>query len=131
MSKVVRKSLEQACNAMKTVGLDPLITDMVVDINSGQGLNMMHNVCPTITRARGQSGGFFLTSVSRPLSRFELCRLQGFEPEKFYWPGIPMTGVSALAGNAMTIPVLAVVLREALLTTGLAKPSLRGRASLP
>ena len=131
MSKVVRRNLEQACNAMKSVDLDPLSTDMVVDINNGQGLTMMHNICPTITRARGQSGGFFLTSVSRPLSRFELCRLQGFEPEKFHWPGIPMTGVGALAGNAMTIPVLAAVLREALLTTGLAKPSLRGQASFP
>ena len=127
------------CSArtLASVQLDPFSATMVVDINSAQGLNMMRNLMITF-RSRGHVGKMVasnhkqvLTSLSRPLSRFELCRLQGFEPEKFHWPGIPMTGVGALAGNAMTIPVLAAVLREALLTTGLAKPSLRGQASFP
>ena len=81
------------CSArtLASVQLDPFSATMVVDINSAQGLNMMRNLMLTFL-SRGHVGKMVasnhnnqvLTSLSRPLSRFELCRLQGFEPEKFH-----------------------------------------------
>jgi DNA-cytosine methyltransferase len=125
-TSVMKKNLDAAHLALTESGLQPHLTDMVVDIGSGQGLNMMHNMCPTITRTRGQNRSYYLTSIKRRLSAFELCRLQGVEPCACNWHGIPPSAIGSLAGNAMTVPVLAHVIRAALLTTGLAKPRVGG-----
>jgi len=123
---VMKKNLDAAHLALAESGLKPHLTDMVVDLGSGQGLNMMHDICPTITRTRGQNRSYYLTSIKRRLSAFELCRLQGVEPHTCSWHGIPHSAIGSLAGNAMTVPVLAHVIRAALLTTGLAKPLVGG-----
>ena len=123
---VMKKNLDAAHLALTESGLQPHLADMVVDLGSGQGLNMMHNLCPTITRTRGQNRSYYLTSIKRRLSAFELCRLQGVEPFACNWHGIPHSAIGSLAGNAMTVPVLAHVIRAALLTTGLAKPLVGG-----
>lgn len=118
-SKVVQKNLRMAVQRMTMDGLTPHKTDMVVDVGNGRGLNMMKGLCPTITKSRGQSGGFFLTSAGRHLTSFELCKLQGVIPTLFTWDGIPEGAIGGLAGNAMTANVLAAVLREALLSMNL------------
>ena len=46
--------------------------------------------------------------------------VQGVEPFGQNWEGIPY---SAIGGSTMTVPVLEFVIREALLTTGLAQPT--------
>ena len=103
-------------------GLPPPFTDVVVDVESVTGLGMMHCMCPSITPTRGQKRSYYLTSVGRRLTAFELCRLQGVDPLTRNWNGIPDSSIGAMAGNAMTVPVLAHVIREALLSTGLAQP---------
>jgi hypothetical protein len=40
---------------------------------------------------------------------------------------MPVSAIGSLAGNAMTISVLATILREALLSTGLARSDKAGR----
>ena len=120
-STVMKDNLCAAHEALVSAGVQPYLTDVVVDVGSGQGLNMMHNLCPTITKTRGQNCSYYLTSVTRQLSAFELCRLQGLEPLGLNWTDMPHSAIGALAGNAMTIPVLANIMRQALLTTGLCK----------
>lgn len=129
--KVMTKNLKAAVRQLTEAGIVPHVTDMVVDVASGQGLSMMHNICPTITRSRGQTCGFYLMSAGRRLSHAELCKLQGFDPAIFSWEGISDSGIGALAGNAMTVPVIAAVLREALLSTGLARYGKGAMASFP
>ena len=67
---------------MDKMGLQ-LTDDVVVDVASGQGLNMMVDMCPTITRSRGQGRVFFLTLVGKRLSTDELARLQGLESRAY------------------------------------------------
>jgi DNA-cytosine methyltransferase len=113
------RNLKMAFAKMDCMGLQ-LTDDVVVDVASGQGLNMMVDMCPTITKSRGQGRGFFLTSVGKRLTASELARLQGFEPRMYNWQGISRSAAGALIGNSMTVPVLAAVIRKGLLTTGLA-----------
>lgn len=121
VNATARRNLELALDEMRKAGLDPRRTDMVVDIASGQGLNMMHDLCPTITKSRGQGTSYWVWSIGRRLSTFELARLQGIEPKAYNWSGICSSGIGALVGNGMTATVLAHMLGEALVTTGLAK----------
>ena len=118
-----RTNILAAHSRLKAAKVNPRSVDMVVDIGSGRGLNMMCGLCPTITRSRGGNGGFWVTSLGRRLSSTELLRLQGVQPEWLHWRGIPLRSVGEMAGNAMTVPVLAAVLREALKCTGLAPRS--------
>jgi DNA (cytosine-5)-methyltransferase 1 len=119
------RNLKMAFATMDSMGLQ-LKDDVVVDVARGQGLTMMVDMCPTITKSRGQGRGLFLTSVGRRLTVSELARLQGFEPSWYNWQGISPSAAGALIGNSMTIPVLAAVLRKGLLTTGLATPNFNG-----
>jgi DNA (cytosine-5)-methyltransferase 1 len=121
-NEVMKTNLKLAHTALMTNGINPCSVDVVVDVGSGQGLNMMHNMCPTITRSRGQNRSYYLTSVTRKLTTSELCRLQGLDPSPYDWEGIPQSAIGAMAGNAMSLPVLTHVIREALLTTGMAVP---------
>lgn len=116
-----RENIRRALGAMRQAKLEPSSVDMVVDL--GQGLrrrvNMMHNLCPTITKSRGGSQDFWLTSLGRRLSAQELLRIQGFDPSHMDLSGLKARQVGMMAGNAMTLPVLAEVLKCALRGTDL------------
>ena len=116
------KNLQLAMLKLKSEGLNAADSnvDAVVDLASGRGVNVMNGICPTITRARGSCQGFYLTSIARRLSVQELCKLQGLDPATVNFEDVPESAIGALAGNAMTIPVLAAVIREALISTDLA-----------
>ena len=127
-SNIMRKNLTAAHTTLSAAGVKPHLADVVVDLASGQGLNMMHDLCPTITRTRGYGLSYFLTSATRRLTAFELCQLQGLQPSVVKWDDdMPVSAIGSLAGNAMTISVLATILREALLSTGLARSDKAGR----
>ena len=115
-------NLQLAMLKLKSEGLNAADSnvDAVVDLASGRGVNVMNGICPTITRARGSCQGFYLTSIARRLSVQELCKLQGLDPATVNFEDVPESAIGALAGNAMTIPVLAAVIREALISTDLA-----------
>jgi len=121
-SRVMKAHLKAAHAALVVQGLPPPLTDVVVDMGSVTGLSMTHNIRPSITPARAQTRSYYLTSVGRRLTAFELCRLQGVDPQTPNWNGIPDSAIGVMAGNAKTVPVLAHVIREALLSTGLAQP---------
>jgi hypothetical protein len=87
--------------------------------NGRERVNMVHNVFPTITRTRGGHEDFYLISAGR-LSLKDFFKLQGLDPCKVRIDCIRTSELGHLVGNAMTIPVVAAVLRAALLFTGLA-----------
>jgi len=131
-NSLAAKNLKLATMKLKSAGLNlaDVNVDAVVDLASGRGVNVMNGICPTITRARGSCQGFYLTSIARRLSCQELCALQGLDPMTINFEGVPETSIGALAGNAMTIPVLAAVIREALISTDLATDG-SGKVTFP
>jgi DNA (cytosine-5)-methyltransferase 1 len=119
-SATAKRNLGKAMKEVNAAHLDPSKADIVVDLGNGhERINMVHNICPTITRTRGGREDFYLISAGR-LSFKDFFKLQGLDPCKVRIDGIRSSELGHLAGNAMTIPVLAAVLRAALLFTGLA-----------
>lgn len=120
-SKTGRRNLANALKEIRSSKLEPWKTDIVVDIGGGhQRTHMVHNICPTITRTRASHEDFYLVSAARRLPVRDLCKLQGLDIRQLNLAGISNTQLGQLAGNAMTIPVLAAILRAALLVTGMA-----------
>jgi DNA-cytosine methyltransferase len=116
-----KRNLQKAMQEIKAASLDPSTSDIVVDLGHGRAnVNMMHKVCPTITKARGGRADFYLISTACRLSILDMVRLQGLEPHRLQLDGVSSPEVGQLAGNAMTIPVLAAILRATLIITGLA-----------
>ena len=121
-SQTAKRNLRKAMAEVKAANIDPSKADIVVDLGNGRRdvVNMVHNHCPTITRTRGGSADFYLISQAFRLNFLHYFKLQGLDPDTIDMGGIRDSQLGQLAGNAMTIPVLAAVLRAALLFTGLA-----------
>jgi DNA (cytosine-5)-methyltransferase 1 len=120
-SKTAAVNLGMAMREVRDAKFDPSTTDIIVDLGNGRGkLNMVYNICPTITRTRGGRSDFYLISRADRLYAPDMFKLQGLDITKLDVTGISSTALGQLAGNAMTIPVLAAILRAALLMTGLA-----------
>jgi DNA-cytosine methyltransferase len=121
-SQTAKRNLRNAMAEVKASNIDPSRADIVVDLGNGRRdvVNMVHNHCPTITRTRGGREDFYLISAAGRLTMTDFFKLQGLDPQKIDMDGIRYSALGHLAGNAMTIPVLAAVLRAALLYTGLA-----------
>ena len=83
----------------------------------------MYNICPTITKTRGAREDFYLISTATRLTVLDYMRLQGLDPFQVNLENLKYSEIGQLAGNAMTIPLLASILRAALALTGLAKDS--------
>jgi hypothetical protein len=116
------RNLRKAMAEVKAANIDPSKAGIVVDLGNGRRdvVNMVHNHCPTITRTRGGREDFYLISAAGRLTMVDFFKLQGLDPVKVAMDDIRYSALGHLAGNAMTIPVLAAVLRAALLFTGLA-----------
>ena len=119
--KTAKKNLAEALKRMKKSQHDPNKWDVVVDLADGRGCHMTWDMCPTITRTRAGSQDYWCTSLRRRLSVEELLLLQGVRPGFLDFAGVPLRQVGMMAGNAMTVPVLAHVLRVGLLAAGLAE----------
>ena len=93
---------------------------MVADV-FGSRPGYMVNRIPTITRTRGSQGGFLITRARRFTTAKELLALQGFPVDMLNLDGIPARQQGMLAGNAITVHVLARILARALPAVGLAR----------
>jgi len=114
------KNINAAVSAAMAAGLDPLSVDIVVDIGcSPSRANMMHNLCPAITKTRAAGRDFWLMSAARRLTIRELLRLQGFSEQDLYLDGLSESKVGEMVGNAMSVPVLSAVLQEGLSVCGM------------
>jgi hypothetical protein len=119
-SKAAKRNLREAMEGVNAARLDPSKADIVVDLSDGRGRVNMVNVCPTITSTRAGGEDFYLISYGQ-LCFLDFFLLQGLDPYNNIELGdLGPSQLGHLAGNAMTVPVLAAILRAALLCTGLA-----------
>jgi site-specific DNA-cytosine methylase len=115
-----RKMLAQVRAKAAKAGLD-INTDLVVADVYGSRPHYMVNRMPTITRTRGAQGGFLITRARRFTTAAELLALQGFPVHALDLRGIPERQQGMLAGNAITVHVLARILARALPAVKLAR----------
>ena len=115
-----KKNLLLAQSNLRKSGIAPSATDAVVDLGSGRGLNMRINVCPTITRCRGGARDFWVTSLGRRLSAWELLRLQGALLDDLDFSCVSEREVGLMAGNAMsaTLPAHPLSFAHCVLAAG-------------
>jgi site-specific DNA-cytosine methylase len=123
-NNTAKKNLRNAMDQIRVANLDLSRADIVVDLGQGRSkVHMMHNLCPTITRTRAARDDFFLVSNASRITALDCMRLQGLNSFKVDLTVLKCSEIGQLAGNAMTIPLLASILRAALALTGLAKDS--------
>ena len=98
----------------------PKSVDAVIDIGCSHRFSTYKvGAAPTLTAGRCASLGYFSTSLQRKLSVQELMRLQGANPRTLKTEGASRTTLGHMAGNAMSVNVVAKVLEQALLSTDL------------
>ena len=123
-NKTAKKNLSNAMDQIRAANLDLSRADIVVDLANGfSRTHLMYNICPTITKTRGAREDFYLISTASRLTVLDYMRLQGLDPFQVNLENLKYSEIGQLAGNAMTIPLLASILRAALALTGLAKDS--------
>jgi len=121
-NNTAKKNLRNAMSQIRAAKLDLSSSDIVVDLANGfSRTHLMYNMCPTITRTRGAREDFYLMSTARRLSVLDYMRLQGLDPDQTNLENLLYSEIGQLAGNAMTIPLLASILRASLVLSGLAK----------
>ena len=91
----------------------------VADVSQGEKFGKCYTLekTPTLTKVRAVSQGFFLSKYMRMTTTDELKRLQGFPVSLSKGPASDPQFRSML-GNAMTLPVLARVMRMVLGAAG-------------
>jgi site-specific DNA-cytosine methylase len=120
LSATNHRNIDVAVAKAKAAGLDPTSVDIIVDIGcSASRTNMMHDLCPAITKSRAAGRDFWLMSAGRRLTVGELLRLQGFTAADLNLEGVSERQVGEMVGNAMSVPVLSAVLREGLSVCGM------------
>ena len=103
-------------------GHDARKVNVMVDVDASEKFQTFGvDVCKTLTRSRGGSGGPWASMRGRRLTTAELLRLQGFKQEDcpFGELGISRRQVGLMAGNAVAVNMAGVVLQEALWSAGL------------
>jgi len=124
-NQTAKKNLRNAMSKIRSsaaVPLDLSCSDFVVDLANGfSRTHLMYNMCPTITKTRSAREGFYLVSAAGPLSVLDYMKLQGLDPYQTDLTNLTHSQIGQLAGDAMTIPLLASILRASLVLSGLAK----------
>ena len=114
------RNINTAVKQVKDAGMDPRSVNISVDIGCGVSrFNMMHNLCPAITKTRAASRDFWRMSAARRLTMNELLRLQGLAAQDVDLDGLSERQVGEMVGNAMSVPVLSAVLQEGLSVCGM------------
>ena len=126
-SKTCRRNL---IRLVQTVDPDLDLSKEVLfmDISQSEkfGDKVLHNICPTLTRARAGQGGFFIYNLQRMMTTGEMLAVQGFPKKRFQRQGL-MTDANRqvserqfrmMIGNSMAVPVLGRLVHRLLLVTG-------------
>ena len=94
--------------------------NLFVDIDASKRFaHWKLEVCPTITRSRAASAGFYVTSRQRRLIPEELMKLQGILPKSLRkYSGLPRGVLDAALGNAMSACILERLLPRIVWATG-------------
>ena len=122
--KGAKELMKLACNEAMQIGVNPLKTPIAIDIDCSKRFRTWgNNVCKTLTKARGKSGGPWISSRGRRTTLKELMKIQGFAEGDIPWAqaGLTSPQVAAMLGDAVSINVLGPVIAEALYSSGLVK----------
>ena len=94
----------------------------IVDLGTSTRRTILYrDIAPCLTKTRCQANDYYLMSRGRRLTLAELFRLQGVPAHRIRLPpGVTEAHLRGMIGNAWTVPVYAAILRNALLSTGLA-----------
>ncbi|CAE7258873.1 unnamed protein product [Symbiodinium pilosum] len=72
---------------------------------------MIHWRCPCITRARGSSHAFWITSKARHIRTKELARAQGWPWQMLKGHSLTQCQIGAALGNAWPLPVAVALMK--------------------
>ena len=111
-----RTNLIEVIKRLRARGEDPAEA-WVADLG-GSRAAMMKSMCPTLTRTRSQSGGFWMTWLGRKMTTNEILRLQGIHPHSIPCGLVSERQVRGAAGNSIPVPLLARVLQGVLPSVG-------------
>ena len=117
-----------AMSRVFATGQDPRIVPVFIDVDCSEKFSTYGiNVAKTITRGRGGSGGPWVSSRGRRVTTNELFKLQGFDnPADIPWEEAKVSKrqVGQLIGNSVCLPVMGMVLSEAMYAAGLTSSKL-------
>lgn len=106
----------------QSIGINPCEVPVFIDCDcSAKFLTYGVDEARTITRARGGTGGPWVSSRGRKTNTNELLRLMGFEPSEVPWVAAKLSQrqIGQLLGNSVCPPVIGMVLAEAMYAAGL------------
>ena len=108
-----RTTVKNAYEKVVIKGCNPFVTPVVVDIGASPGWQT-HAIakCPTLTRSRTQSFGYWVSTKGGPLTIKEVGRLQGFDDGDIDWEGagVSVKQYAGCLGNAQSLNVVCEVL---------------------
>lgn len=122
----VEAALARAADVFKKKSVDPSAQTCFVDTGaSPKWSSAMIGISPCLTATRCSQGGHYITSKCRMMTMSEMCRLQGFPPDRFdyHGAGISKSKFARAVGNAMSVNVLQRLLPGVLEAAGLLTPS--------
>jgi len=112
-----RRNVLKALHEIALKGVDPLKVAFLVDIDSSTNrMKYTREVTPCLTCSRG--GGHWVTNRGRRLTKAEMMRLQGMDPQTFK-VAVSNTQLGKQIGNAMSVNVLERLFVRALPAAGL------------
>ena len=118
-----KELVKLACNdAFKKTKTDARRVPVLIDVDCSLRYKTYGiNRAKTITRARGGSGGPWVSSRGRRATTNELLKLQGFVPSQVPWEaaGLSKRQIGQMIGNSVPPPVMAMVLSESMFAAGL------------
>jgi DNA (cytosine-5)-methyltransferase 1 len=86
----------------------------VIDLSASSRFECcMKEICPTLTRSRCAANALYLTKWQRRITTQEMLRLQGFSPA-IRKSSATDRQIRAMVGNAISVPVIAAVIRMVL-----------------
>ncbi|CAK9104327.1 unnamed protein product [Durusdinium trenchii] len=108
-----KTNLLTVLNRLQSEGRDPLRNPFVVDID-GSDPHFNEGCSPCLTYTRAGSRGPWLTWKQRKMSTSEILRMMDLSPESVKVSRVTPRQVRLMAGNAIPIKMLSMVLQQAL-----------------
>ncbi len=116
----LRKLIHGLEHTTEKNGENPANVMYAIDINSSEnfGQSCLREKIPALTRSRAGTGGFYLSSWGRMLSTEEMAKLQGIDMSRIKRHHVTHRQYCMMLGNAMSVPLLARLLRMVLGAAG-------------
>ena len=112
-SESERRNLLLVLDQLKSQGKDPLRSPIVVDIG-GSKPHYNEGYSPCLTHCRAGSGGHWLTWKQRKMTTCELLKIMDVPPADVKWSSVSPRQLGLMAGNAIPVKMLSMVLSQAL-----------------